>query len=285
MTSHSLQAYFTATTADQRVIIFPWGVIEAYGQEPLGSDTMFVAVMADKLVERLQTLSYQPIIFDMFKDIGAPSATYDFSGSIGISSTTVPVIPQLWKQSLLQLGSVRNGAFKQFILLNGDGGNDRTHWASLSWDPEIRLSLQASGGVFDCFCWDKDAQGHQVFHGGTLLLALAKWMCDFAPRDVRMSAARHGLWAPPDEQLECFDGVDMKFIENPPAVDHYWSEHPQQRELLAMQEFDFPKYRAWLYDDDSDTPRTSGGIGQLFENIIESLTNRVVKTLQHARQL
>lgn len=275
MSSSAISSYVNDVPAEQQLMLFVWGVVEAYGKQPLGADTMMAAVTTDRVALRLREQhGLQPIVFDIFKDIGCPSATWDFPGSIGFTASPVPILLAIWEQTIARL--LYDG-FRRFYVVNGDGGNKLSHWGSLMWHPPIRERVRDLKGIFDGSGWDEDL-GVPGYHGGTLPMALMKWMIEFAPDDVRFSALRHGLKAPPDDALVELDGLDMTFIEQPPHVFHYWSEHPEQQKLRAIEEFDLTQYKAWLYNDDG-SPRTEGGIGAEFFGMCDRLTARIGRAL------
>lgn len=272
MTTAQIQEYCTNVPEEKRLILVVWGVIESHGAVlPTASDQLTSAVVTDAVAMRLyREKGIQPIILDIFKDIGAPSATWEYPGSLGYASHPVSVIPSIWVQTLRRLF---DDGFTNVYLVNGDGGNWQSHWAQLKWLPEIN-ELLAKGMKFEGSNWDQDGRLPGI-HGGTLAMAIQKWMADLAPEEIRLSALRHGLLGPDESRLPK-EAHDNSEFEKPPLVHTYWARHPKQKYRLGMLDFN-PKWYKELLSGKSDPTLESEIeylIGTVYERVLAMMDSK-----------
>lgn len=253
-----ISRYFNQVPEERRLVIIPWGVLEAHGPFlPTGSDSMLASVVADELAFRLIEHNVRTvIIFDAFNDIGVPSATQGFPGSVEYSPD---IVVQLWVQTLNHLV---NEGFRKFILINGDGGNWFTLWAQLKCATPAIVSLIRSGVVLEGMNFDQ--VGEPYPHGGTFYHACFKWLVDFAPRRIRTAALRHGFQAAPEVELLALGKVPPIRPPSEPPRWALWDMYPAQQHLRCINGFDPDLYRTMLYDAAGE-PLTEGGISADFE--------------------
>ncbi|MBI2984090.1 MAG: hypothetical protein HYY50_00475 [Candidatus Kerfeldbacteria bacterium] len=93
---------------------------------------------------------------------------------------------------------------------------------------------------------------------------MKKWVCDFAPRRVRVSALRHGLRPAPEDELLRLGIVPPIRPTSEPGRWADWSMYPGQPELRCINGFDPEEYRSMLYDADGN-PLPDGQTAKDFE--------------------
>lgn len=277
MSSADISAYLDRTPLEERLVLIVWGVLESHGPFiPLASDSHLAALAADKVASRLnREHGIQPIIFDGWKDLGSRSATWNFPGAIAVHSSGMPVIREMWEQTLARM--VKDG-FHKFFLVNGDGGNWMNHWYGLKWDSSVIRSLEEDGARLEGANWDQEG-GEPYMHGGHHEHALTTWACKYAPEFERLSAIRHGLNAPDESLLKELGTAKHKYLEDVPHRERDWSSYPDQQKLLAITEFSYNKYRSLLYDKGS-TPLKKGGIQTDFNEKTSYLLKRVLQMFE-----
>ena len=274
MGSKEITDYVESTPIDKRLILVVWGVLESHGPHlPVANDSHMASIAADKVAHALvHEHNIQPIIFNGFMDVGSPSATWEFPGAIGYSSHPVPVIQEIWEQTLVRME--REG-FKKFFVVNGDGGNWLNHWPRLKWDSGVIRGLNKHNGlILEGANWDQEG-GKPFLHGADLEHAFIKWACDFAPEFERMSALRHGFKPSPEETLEKLNGAKLGFLEDEPYRLTDWSQYEGQDTLLGVVEFSLKRYKDLLYNPNG-SPRAEGGIQADFGAKIAKLMEKVL---------
>lgn len=275
MGSKEISDYLEKTPPEKRLILITWGVLEAHGPYmPVANDSHLAALAADKVAQILfDKHGIQPIIFDSFIDVGSRSATWSFPGSIGVHSSRMPVIREMWEQTLARM--VKEG-FTRFFFVNGDGGNWMNHWHGFQWDSDVIRHLKENHGmILEGSNWDQEG-GSAYLHAGVYDHALITWACKFAPKFERLAAIRHGLKAPNDEDLKSIEN-DQGFLEDVPHRERDWSKYPGQDRLRAVTAFSFKEYQDALYNPNG-SPRTEGGAKADFDEKIENLMKRVLAT-------
>jgi creatinine amidohydrolase/Fe(II)-dependent formamide hydrolase-like protein len=266
MSSTELSAHVEKTPPEKRLALIVWGVLESHGPFlPVASDSMLAALAADEVAHRLsEERGVQPIIFDGWKDVGSRSATWNFPGAIAFHSSGVPLIREMWEQTLERMFSE---GFSKFFLVNGDGGNWMNHWYGLKWDSKrIRELVEECDVELEGQNWDQEG-GAPYLHGGSHEHALTTWACRYAPERIRLSAARHGLKAPDESRLHEIDGLDQALLEDVPHRERDWSTYPEQDKRRSVTRFSLKEYKQLL---------ESGDIAKDFEAKVSSLLARVV---------
>lgn len=270
-----------AARASQPILVV-WGVLESHGPYlPVANDSHMASLAADEIAYRLShDHGIHPIIFNSFIDIGSPSATWEFPGAVAYASHPVPVIQEIWEQTLSRL--VEKEGFRKIFLVNGDGGNWMNHWARLQWDSHVIRKLRRENGlVFAGSNWDQEG-GTPFMHAGTHEHAFLRWACDFAPDRIRASARRHGIRPAPEATLRKLDGVTMHYLEEEAYRFTDWSQYPGQDERLGVVEFDWTLYRNLLFQPDGRV-RKSDGIAADFEQKMAALMKKVTTAFEVVR--
>ena len=264
MSSTEISAYLTRVPEEKRLILIVWGVIESHGPAlGLGSDSMLAGLAADEVAQRLrEEKGLEPIIFDVWKNVGSLSATRHFPGAIGFNSSTVPFIRQLWEQTLARLSKE---GFSKFFVVNGDGGNWMNHWHGLKWDSPAIDELLQQGMKLDGGNWDQEG-GAPYLHGDHHKHALTTWACYSAPEHIRLSAIRNRLRPPSAEVLQTLDGAEHAYLEDVPHRERDWSTYPEQDRLRSVTQFSLAEYERLL---------TSGDIGKDFDAKITCLMKKI----------
>lgn len=276
MSSTEISEYIKRTRPKKRLVLIPWGIIESHGPLlPTAHDSHFAALAADMLaLELIDSGHPQPIILDIWKDVGTRSATWGFPGSIGYHSSHNPVMLEIIEQTLERL--VHDG-FTNVFIVNGDGGNWMNLAYTLFWNSDVVKRLKIQYGLkLDGDNWDqfvKEGESAAYLHGGNHSHALATWACTLAPEDVRMSALRHGMRAPDESKMLSIEN-DQGFLEDVPHRQQDWSTYPGQSEKRSVTAFNYQQYRDLLYNADG-TPLKRGGIATDFKAKINYLVGRV----------
>ena len=276
MSSKDISDYVENTPKKKQLVLIVWGVLEAHGPYlPVASDSIMSSIAADEVARRLQKEhGIQPIIFNSWMDVGSRSATWEFPGSIGFHSDT-PVIREMWNQTLARM---THWGLKKFFVVNGDGGNWMNHWYGLQWDSDvIRKLVQEEGVTLRGSNWDAEG-GSEYLHAGARSHALAKWVAEFAPEAVRLSALRHGIKVPKDADVKTIEN-DQPFLEDIPYRETDWSTYPGQKRLRSVTKLSYKEYLAALYNPDG-TPRTKGGVADDFNGMTSALLKKVVELLK-----
>lgn len=267
---------------DDTPLLVVWGVLESHGPYlPVANDSHMASLAADEVAYRLvKEQNSTPIIFNSFIDIGSPSATWEFPGAVAFTSQPVPVIQEMWEQTLVRL--VEKEGFRKIFLVNGDGGNWMNHWARLQWDSEVVRRLRKEYGlVFTGSNWDQDG-GDPFLHGGTHEHAFVRWAYDFAPDRIRASARRHGIRPAPEKKLRKLNGTKMSYLEEEAYRFTDWNQYPGQDKLLGVVEFDWGLYRNLLYLPGGGV-RKNGGIAEDFAQKIRALMKKVTAAFRDTR--
>ncbi|OGY16148.1 MAG: hypothetical protein A2785_00995 [Candidatus Chisholmbacteria bacterium RIFCSPHIGHO2_01_FULL_49_18] len=283
MGSRQISEYVEQTPSEKQLILFAWGVLEAHGPFlPVANDSHLASVAADEVAHRLfHDHHIQPIIFDSFADVGSPSATWEFPGAVAYSSHPVPVIQEIWEQTLSRM---HKEGFRKFFLINGDGGNWMNHWARLKWDSSVIRDLtQKHGLVFSGSNWDQEG-GEPFPHAGVLDHAFIAWASRFAPERIRLSALRHGLHPVDEALLPQIDGVNKLWLEGEKRRFTDWSRYKDQKEHRGVVEFSLERYRNLLYEEDG-SPRQTGGVSADFEEKMKFLMKQVLNVVQSPSSL
>lgn len=282
MTSSEISKYVREVPPKSRLVLIVWGILESHGPLlPTAHDSHFAALAADKVaLELYEKHGIQPIIFDGWKDVGTRSATWEFPGSIGFHSSHVPVMLEIFEQTIERM--VREG-FTNIFVVNGDGGNWMNLAYTLFWNSDVirRLKkdhkLKLDGENWDYYA-DKEKGSVIYLHGGVHSHALGTWACRFAPEFERLSALRHGLRAPDESKLASIEN-DQGFLEDIPHRQNDWSAYSGQDLKRSITEFKYDKYMELLYDKNG-VPLAEGGIGADFDVKIAHLVERVRGMMQ-----
>jgi creatinine amidohydrolase/Fe(II)-dependent formamide hydrolase-like protein len=275
MSSQDISDYLTKTPPEKRLVLLVWGVLESHGPfMPVANDSHLASLAADKVAQILmEQHGIQPIIFNSWMDIGSRSATWEFPGAIGMHSSHVPVIREMFEQTIERM--VLEG-FTRFFVVNGDGGNWMNHWFGIQWDSKVIRHLRDQHGIMlRGSNWDQEG-GSAYLHAGVYDHALITWACKYAPEFERLSAIRHGLRAPNDGDLRSIEN-DQAFLEDDPYRETDWSQYPGQDRLRSVTEFVYQEYLDALYNPDG-TPLTEGGAKADFEAKIGNLMKKVLDT-------
>ncbi len=277
MSSKHISDYKNNTPKEKRLLLYVWGTIESHGPvNAVANDTFLAAIAADKVAKILyEQHGIQPIIVDTFKDVGTPSATWEFPGALGYES----LLKQLWEQTLAR--TVEKEGFKRHFIVNGDGGNWLNVWSRLKWESGyIRKLIHENKIILDGSNWDQE-EGEPYVHAGVYDHALIVWACNYAPEFERLSALRHGFRAATMDEIQQanIDGVDMAHLEDEPYRTSDWSQYPGQDKYLSVTEFTLKKYKEVLYNPDG-TARTKGGVQADYEAKIDNLMERILAVMK-----
>jgi hypothetical protein len=281
MTSSEISKHVREVPEKNRIVLIVWGILESHGPLlPTAHDSHFAALAADKVaLELYEKHGTQPIIFDGWKDVGTRSATWEFPGSIGFHSSRVPVMLEIFEQTIERM--VREG-FTNIFIVNGDGGNWMNLAYTLFWNSDVIRHLKKEKGLkLDGDNWDqymKPGESAAYLHGGVHSHALATWACRHAPEFERFSALRHGLRAPDESKLASIEN-DQGFLEDIPHRQNDWSTYPGQDLKRSVTEFKYDQYMKLLYDL-KGVPLAEGGIGADFNAKIGNLAERVRRMMQ-----
>lgn len=272
MGSKDIADYLAKTSQGQRLVLVPWGVLEAHGPWlPTAQDSMMAHVVADVVALRLyRGRGVQPIIFDSFQDIGSYSATRGFVGAVALEGwqeyqpgEPSPIL-SMWEQLVQRL--MREG-FGRCFIVNGDGGNwmnyfDRSLF-QVGFESITDLLQQKYGVVFQAMNWDQE--GVSWPHGSHFAHACVKWVCDYAPDFIRLAALRAGLTPAPEQELHRLEGEHFAGLTAAERRNLSWADDPRQKDLHGVNKFYLTEYYKLLYEGDGTTPLKEGGIAADFE--------------------
>lgn len=285
MGSKEISDYLDNTPKDKRLVLIPWGVLEAHGPWlPVAMDSIMAQITTDMVAARLyHNHQIQPVIFNSVIDIGSYSATRDLPGAVAVegwqeykSGQPSPIL-QIWEEVIKRL---KREGFDRYLLVNGDGGN-WMNYMERGWEEDfrpIKKDIEEKYEViFDGSNWDQEG-GESWRHGGHHEHAFIRWACEYAPEFVRLSAIRAGAKPAPEEKLAEIGEVDpFAHLTSEERRQSNWADYPQQQKLRAISKFSFKGYKRLLYEQDGKTPLKEGGIASDFEAKIDNLMEKVVR--------
>jgi len=137
-------------------LLLPVGTLEAHGSACLGTDNIIPETIAEGIAERLNALIAPTVNYGVTKSL------YRYRGGAGIK----PANFKIYITDILN--SFSGGGFKNFLIINGHGGNNSA-LKSVAYDLHVEKKVNIAVIHWWALCGEMTEEffGHHGGHGGT----------------------------------------------------------------------------------------------------------------------